>query len=89
MTGITPRIRDVIFAPGQGCFFYDDQAAIRSGAKQDGFRYLGEPVTPGFCAIRTPSHSLRIGLVLSDDVVVWGDMMSVQSSGAAGRDPLF
>ncbi len=36
-----------------------------------------------------PSRSLSIGLVLSDDVIVWGDMMSVQYSGAGGRDPVF
>ncbi|MER8804842.1 methylaspartate ammonia-lyase [Mesorhizobium sp. M0998] len=84
-----PTVKDVILSPGNGSFFYDDQAAIRAGAAHDGFRYLGAPLTPGFKAIRMPSRSLGIGLVLSDDVIVWGDMMSVQYSGAAGRDPLF
>lgn len=84
-----PIIKDVILAPGNGSFFYDDQAAIRAGAPHDGFCYLGEPLTAGFRSIREPSRSLSIGLVLSDDVIVWGDMMSVQYSGAAGRDPLF
>ncbi|MER9331471.1 methylaspartate ammonia-lyase [Mesorhizobium sp. M0488] len=83
------QINDVLLAPGSGAFFYDDQAAIRSGASQDGFIYLGEPKTPGFNSIRIPASSLSIGLVLADDTVVWGDMMSVQYSGAAGRDPLF
>lgn len=82
-------IRDVLLAPGYGSFFYDDQAAIRAGVKADGFRYLGEPLTPGFPAIRVPSRSLSIGLLLSDGAVVWGDMMGVQYSGAADRDPLF
>ncbi|SFN92338.1 methylaspartate ammonia-lyase [Bradyrhizobium sp. Rc3b] len=86
---IFPTIRDVILASGNGSFFYDDQAAIRAGVVQDGFRYLGAPVTPGFTTIRMPSRSLSIGLVLSDDAIVWGDMMSVQYSGAGGRDPLF
>lgn len=86
---ISPTIRDVILAPGNGSFFYDDQAAIRAGVAQDGFRYLGEPRTHGFTTIRMPSRSLSIGLVLSDDMVVWGDMMSVQYSGAGGRDPVF
>ncbi|MDW9776368.1 methylaspartate ammonia-lyase, partial [Sinorhizobium meliloti] len=84
-----PIIKDVILAPGNGSFFYDDQAAIRAGAINDGFCYLGAPLTPGFTNIRMPSRSLSIGLVLSDDSVVWGDMMSVQYTGAAGRDPLF
>jgi methylaspartate ammonia-lyase len=83
------RIKDVVLAPGNGAFFYDDQAAIRAGAVNDGFRYVGDPLTPGFDAIRMPSRSLGIGLVLPDDTIVWGDMMSVQYSGAAGRDPLF
>ncbi|RWM25535.1 MAG: methylaspartate ammonia-lyase, partial [Mesorhizobium sp.] len=83
------QIKDVLLAPGNGAFFYDDQAAIRAGASQDGFVYVGEPVTPNFESIRVPASSLSVGLVLADDTVVWGDMMSVQYSGAGGRDPLF
>lgn len=83
------KIRDVLLAPGNGAFFYDDQAAIVGGAAHDGFRYLGAPVTPGFSAIRQAAASLGIGLVLDDDAVVWGDMMAVQYSGAGGRDALF
>ncbi|ARP68103.1 MULTISPECIES: methylaspartate ammonia-lyase [Mesorhizobium] len=83
------QIKDVVLAPGNGAFFYDDQAAIRSGAVQDGFIYVGVPTTPGFKSIRIPASSLSVGLVLADDTVVWGDMMNVQYSGAGGRDPLF
>ncbi|WP_095205007.1 methylaspartate ammonia-lyase [Mesorhizobium carmichaelinearum] len=83
------QIKDVLLAPGNGAFFYDDQAAIRAGALQDGFVYVGEPVTPDFKSIRVPASSLSVGLVLVDDTVVWGDMMSVQYSGAGGRDVLF
>jgi methylaspartate ammonia-lyase len=83
------RIVDVVLAPGLGAFFYDDQAAIRAGVEADGFCYRGPSVTPGFAAIRLPAQSLSIGLVLEDGVLVWGDMMSVQYSGAGGRDPLF
>lgn len=83
------QIKDVLLAPGNGAFFYDDQEAIRSGAVQDGFVYVGAPTTPGFKSIRTPASSLSVGLVLTDGTVVWGDMMSVQYSGAGGRDPLF
>ncbi|QQO23485.1 methylaspartate ammonia-lyase [Bradyrhizobium diazoefficiens] len=85
----TTAIRDVVLAAGNGCFFYDDQAAIRAGVARDGFRYLGTPLTPGFTTIRMPSRSLSIGLVLWDGVIVWGDMMGVQYSGAADRDPVF
>ncbi|AZO66369.1 methylaspartate ammonia-lyase [Mesorhizobium sp. M6A.T.Cr.TU.016.01.1.1] len=83
------QIKEVLVALGNGAFFYDDQAAIRSGAVQDGFLYVGEPITPGFDFIRHPALSLSIGLVLSEDSVVWGDMMGVQYSGAGGRDSLF
>lgn len=83
------QIKDVLLTPGNGAFFYDDQAAIRAGASQDGFVYVGEAVTPKFKSIRVPAASLSVGLVLVDHTVVWGDMMSVQYSGAGGRDPLF
>ncbi|RWM80748.1 methylaspartate ammonia-lyase [Mesorhizobium sp.] len=83
------QIKDVLLAPGTGAFFYDDQAAIKTGATQDGFIYASEPKTTGFTSIRVPASSLSIGLVLTDDSVVWGDMMGVQYSGAGGRDPLF
>jgi methylaspartate ammonia-lyase len=82
-------VRDVLLAPGQGAFFYDDQAAIRDGVATDGFSYVGTPVTAGFSAVRIPATSLGIGLVMQDGAVLWGDMMSVQYAGAAGRDPLF
>jgi methylaspartate ammonia-lyase len=83
------RITQVLFAPGRGGFFYDDQAAIVSGAVGDGFLYRGSPQTLGFTDVRMPAQMLSVGLVLSDGVVVWGDMMSVQYCGAAGRDPVF
>ncbi|MER8977191.1 methylaspartate ammonia-lyase [Mesorhizobium sp. M0800] len=83
------QIKDVVLAPGNGAFFYDDQAAIRGGATLDSLIYLGEPITPGFTSIRVPASSLSIGLSLTDGTVVWGDMMGVQYSGAGGRDPLF
>ncbi|MER8759757.1 methylaspartate ammonia-lyase [Mesorhizobium sp. M0976] len=83
------QIKDVLLAPGNGAFFYDDQDAIRAGAIQDGFIYVGAPATPGFTSIRIPASSLSVGLVLTDDTVIWGDMMNVQYSGAGGRDPLF
>lgn len=64
------QIKQVLLAPGNGAFFYDDQAVIRSGLPQDGFIYVGEPITPDFTSIRVPASSLNIGLILSDDTVV-------------------
>lgn len=82
-------VSDVLLVPAQGAFFYDDQLAIREGAAHDGFTYKGKPRTPGFSNIRMPAGALSIGLILSDGVIVWGDMMSVQYAGAGGRDPVF
>jgi methylaspartate ammonia-lyase len=82
-------ISDILTAPTQGAFFYDDAQAIRAGAKQDGLRYAGQPVTPGFSQIRMPAAALGVGLLLDDGYVAWGDMMTVQYSAAAGREPVF
>ena len=82
-------IRDVLLADGYGAFYYDDQAAIAAGAEHDGFGYAGQPLTPGFDAVRMPARSLGIGLLLEDGHVAWGDMMTVQYAGAGGREPVF
>ena len=57
------RIMDVLLADGVGAYWYDDQAAIRSGADQDGLLYRGAPVTAGFSSIRMPARCLSIGLL--------------------------
>lgn len=85
----SPTIEDILFAPGLGGFFYDDQQAIGRGAASDAFHYTGTPVTPSFSAIRMPAQSLGIGLRLSDRTLIWGDMMSVQYAGVGGREPPF
>jgi methylaspartate ammonia-lyase len=82
-------IRDVLLADGFGAFYYDDQAAIAAGAEHDGFTYRGQPMTPGFRSVRMPARSLGIGLALEDGSVAWGDMMTVQYSGAGGREAVF
>ena len=83
------RIEKMIVAPGHGGFFWDDQAAIRTGLGRDGFIYQGEPVTPGFKSIRMPSECLSVLLILEDGQIAHGDCVAVQYSGAAGRDPVF
>jgi len=82
------KIADVLVTTGYGGFFYDDQAAIRGGATADGDHYSGIPVTRQFSAIRMPARVLLVGLRLEDSYVAWGDCMSVQYAGAAGRDPI-
>ena len=65
-------IDDVRLVPVLGGFFHDDQAALRVGAPNP----------------RVASRGLGIGLRLTSGELVWGDAVSVQYAGAAGRDPL-
>jgi len=83
------RITNILSVPGVGGFFYDDQLAILRSAERDGEWYEGSPITEGFASVRMPAASLGIGLVLDDGSVHWGDAMSVQYAGVAGRDAPF
>lgn len=83
------KIVDVICSPGRTGFYFDDQRAIKKGAKHDGFTYTGEPVTPGFSAVRQAGEAISVMLILEDGQVAYGDCAAVQYSGAGGRDPLF
>lgn len=81
-------IRDVLCVPARSGFFSDDQAAIRADSRQDGFRYLTSPVTPGFQRVRMPGEALSVLLVLEDGQVAHGDCAAVQYAAAGGREPL-
>jgi methylaspartate ammonia-lyase len=83
------RIESLRAVPTLSAFFFDDQRAIVQGAEQDGFGYRGDPVTPGFDAIREPGEALTVELDLSDGTTATGDCAAVQYSGAGGRDPRF
>jgi len=83
------KIIDVVSSCGRTGFFFDDQKAIKKGAKSDGNFYIGEPVTEGFNRIRQAGESLTIMLILEDGQVGMGDCCAVQYSGCGGRDPLF
>ncbi len=83
------KIIDLICAPGRTGFFFDDQRAIKKGAVPDGATYRGEPVTPGFTAVRQAGEAISILFLLEDGQIAWGDCAAVQYSGAGGRDPLF
>lgn len=82
-------IEQVVLSPGLSGFYFDDQKAIKAGAEHDGFAYLGEPLTPGFRAVRQAGESISVQLVLSDGQVAYGDCAAVQYSGVDGRDPVF
>ncbi|MDD3171778.1 MAG: methylaspartate ammonia-lyase [Bacilli bacterium] len=83
------KIKNVILSKSYTGFYFDDQAAIKKGAKLDGFTYVGEPKTEGFTSIRQTGEAISIQLVLEDGSVAVGDCAAVQYSGAGGRDPLF
>lgn len=83
------KIVDVVASAGKTGFYFDDQKAIKMGAKHDGMFYVGDPVTEGFTSIRMPGEAISVLLVLEDGQIAWGDCAAVQYSGAGGRDPLF
>jgi methylaspartate ammonia-lyase len=83
------RIERVRAVPTVSGFYVDDQRAIKRGASRDGFAYDGDPVTPGFDAVREAGEALSVELDLADGSTVSGDCCAVQYSGAGGRDPLF
>lgn len=85
-----PEIEEITVSTGLSGFYADDKAAIKKGAKEDGFVYEGEPVTPGFTSIRMPGHSASVLLELSDGTVAVGDCAIAQYPGSGGRfDPIF
>ncbi len=83
------KIVDLVCSEGKTGFYFDDQKAIKAGAKHDGLFYIGEPILPGFTSIRQAGESISIMLILEDGQVAVGDCAAVQYSGAGGRDPLF
>jgi len=83
------HIAHVDFVAGFSSFYFDDQQAIKAGARQDGFVYAGTAATPGFGAVRQAGECVSVVLTLGDGSVAVGDCAAVQYSGAGGRDPLF
>ncbi len=83
------KIIDVICAKGRTGFFFDDQRAIKAGARHEGNAYFGAPMTDGFKAVRQPGEAISVMLLLEDGQIAQGDCAAVQYSGCGGRDPLF
>jgi methylaspartate ammonia-lyase len=83
------NIADVVYAVGRAGFFNRDLAAVKAGARADGFAYPGKPVSPGFARIVQPGAAISVMLLLDDGGVAFGDCVDVILSGVAGRDPLF
>ncbi|TMK33451.1 MAG: methylaspartate ammonia-lyase [Alphaproteobacteria bacterium] len=83
------NIADVIAVSGRAGFFNRDPAAVKTGAKADGFAYPGKPVSSGFTRVVQPGKAISVMLLLQDGQVAFGDCTDVILSGVAGRDPLF
>ncbi len=83
------KIKKVICSAGKTGFFFDDQKAIKAGAKNDGASYIGEPLTPGFQSVRQAGESISVMFILENGTIAIGDCAAVQYSGAGGRDRLF
>lgn len=83
------KIKNVILSPSFTGFYFDDQQAIKKGATNDGFFYMGKPITSGFKKVRQRGEAVSIQIILENGVVGIGDCAAVQYSGAGGRDPLF
>lgn len=83
------KIVNVVCSKGRTGFFFDDQKAIKAGAKADGQAYIGSPMTEGFSSVRQAGEAISVMLILSDGQIAYGDCAAVQYSGTGGRDPLF
>ena len=83
------KIKDIVCAAGKTGFFFDDQKAIKAGAKGDGAFYEGAPMTEGFTSVRQAGEAISVLFILENGAVAHGDCAAVQYSGAGGRDPLF
>lgn len=83
------KIQNIILSPSCTGFYFDDQKAIKHGAANDGFFYVGTPETEGFTAVRQKGEAISVQIVAEDGTVGEGDCAAVQYSGAGGRDPLF
>ena len=83
------KIQEVIPVVGWSGFFNRDLAAVKAGARADGFAYPGKPLSPGFAKIVQPGTAISVMLLLDDGQVAFGDCTDVILTGIAGRDPLF
>src|SRR5215472_6507509 len=83
------RIADIIPVVGRSGFFNRDLAAVKAGARADGFAYPGKPLSPGFEKIVQPGMAISVMLLLDDGQVAFGDCTDVILTRVAESDPLF
>lgn len=70
---------------GIGGYWINDQAAIQTGARADGFFFEGRTSSPAFPALRSPSIAYLATLELDDGQAALGDCVTVANAGVAGR----
>ena len=56
------KIAKMLLTQSYTGFYFDDQKAIKKGAANDGFLYLGEPSTPGFTSVRQKGEAISVQL---------------------------
>jgi methylaspartate ammonia-lyase len=78
------QIRDVIPVVARSGFFNRDLAAVKAGARANGFAYPGEALSPGFKKIVQPGTAISVMLLLDDGQVAFGDCTDVILTGVAG-----
>jgi methylaspartate ammonia-lyase len=83
------RITDILTVPTSGAYYFDDLQALQSASISESERFTAKPITSGFRKVREPAEALSVGLVLDSGLIAWGDCVSVEFSGAAGRYPVF
>ncbi|MDD4595455.1 MAG: methylaspartate ammonia-lyase [Candidatus Izemoplasmatales bacterium] len=83
------KIKNIILTPSLTGFYFDDQKAIKKGATNDGFMYVGTPLTSGFSQVRQKGEAVSVQIIAEDGTIGAGDCAAVQYSGTGGRDPLF
>lgn len=81
------KIIDVICSAGRTGFYFDDQRAIKAGAKATAPHTSANPKPPALLSVRQPGESISVMLVLEDGQIAYGDCAAVQYSGCGGRDP--
>lgn len=79
-------VKKVLCSEGLTGFYMDDKAAIKGGAKSDGFIYRGEPKTPGFKTIRQPGQAVSVIFVLENGDIAYGDCAVAQYAASGGRE---
>jgi methylaspartate ammonia-lyase len=84
--GSTFDILEGTAAAGLGGYYADDLLAVQAGAESDGLVYRGAALAPGHRHIRNPAKAVLIRLQSSDGHTGWGDAVTVQYSGFAGRE---